>query len=621
MATAPLAWPQERPDPLRAFHIYIGGFNVFDRDYVASLTWCGLWAGILAGAVLLGPFLYALYRVARWLLVRHAIIELTPGRHEPTGHLRTKVVTCVCVIVFVMGGAAAIWISGDYTQAALDGALHAGLDWIADILAQAQGVQMTLNDVREQLPGVDSFYDPVASTVDRLASLSRAVGKVSDRLFDYWAMAKMAATLVGAGFIFLGQLAMTAAVLSSRRFAGVVAALLWLLLLLAWLVCGATYIATLATQDACIALDRLVTPGSAVQVQRLTRCIDQGDNVTSPAWGVAHVAAASLNRQLYLYSSQGTGAGQQHLTALTYKCNPAAPRTSAGTYTAAIIPCPDQYAIIEAPEAPFAKLLHTVPAYTPFAAAYADYRCAIDDANGCLGAGTIPRNVFDAIAAHDDAARQLVATMPALEKLTRCAAVDALLVELAVTHCPRMRFATRLLFGGFLAACAGFTAAFFVMLYGAQHFNATDAPCCLGRRARNQDAMWSEQPDVEAPRGNIIGLPPMTMLTPLRHSTSLPSPARGVLTPAQSVGAASPGPLPLFTPSPSRAEALLALSEEKPGTRIPNILSSDEKPPRVLELSSEEKPHKKKKSKKPKRQSNDAIQPIDGADEGPEENV
>ena len=129
-------------------------------------------------------------------------------------------------------------------------------------------------------------------------------------------------------------------------------------------------------------------------------------------------------------------------------------------------------------------------------------------------------------------------------------AVDELLSELAATHCPRMRFATRLLFAGFLASCGGFTAAFFGMLWGSAHFNPRDALCgCAQRRGKMELPVF-----VHADEGG---------------------------------GGFAAGGVP--PNSPSRGQALVTLAE------------------------GEEPPKKKKSSsgkKKPKRQPIEAVQPV-----------
>lgn len=52
----------QRKDPLDSLNTYYGGYNITDRDYIATAVWAGGWPLILAGAVLLVALLTLLVR-------------------------------------------------------------------------------------------------------------------------------------------------------------------------------------------------------------------------------------------------------------------------------------------------------------------------------------------------------------------------------------------------------------------------------------------------------------------------------------------------------------------------------------------------------------------------------
>jgi hypothetical protein len=119
---AELAWPTQRPNPLKSFNLYDGRFNAFDINYIAvralampaarrwlprsslaahapscasrraaarrrspvapladaacrqSVAWCGFFGVCLGASVVLFSFLYLLGKAGLWLCTRHQVV-------------------------------------------------------------------------------------------------------------------------------------------------------------------------------------------------------------------------------------------------------------------------------------------------------------------------------------------------------------------------------------------------------------------------------------------------------------------------------------------------------------------------------------------------------------------
>ena len=211
-----------------------------------------------------------------------------------------------------------------------------------------------------------------------------------------------------------------------------------------------------------------------MQLQRLSRCTDDGGNATSSTWHTVRKVCDTVNVALYGFSSSGTGAGAAHLQQLGYKCNPAVALPD-GTFGGASASCPTLMASLDALNNASLLLPHTVSADSSFAAAYVDYRCAITDRTACAAVGEIPSDTFDSLASQDASASQVVAIIPALERLTRCVDIREALADLHATHCPRMLVTTQLVFVGLVVVSSAFVLLVFLMLYGGRNFHTDES--------------------------------------------------------------------------------------------------------------------------------------------------
>ena len=343
------------------------------------------------------------------------------------------------------------------------------MDWVRDAVGQTSEVLSALAAVGVEIPATAALVDPVTAAHAALSTLLTAASSGSDAVFAYADQAALATNLIGAFFVLVGLLATATVALSSRRGAVAMAVLLWVLMIVTWVICGITYVATVAVSDAQAALDQLLQPAQAARLQRLVRCKDDGGAAASAAWGAIRESADDVNAALFAFSMSGTGSGAAILAGITYKCNPAV-ATAAGGFAAATAPCPTLAAPIDALRNASRTFPHTVASGAPFAAAYAAFRCPVSDAVGCAAAGLVPADRLAAVAALDGNVSALVAVMPQLDKLTRCADVARMLRGLQLGQCADLRAATQLVFAGFLAASVGFVGAFLLFLYGAQRF-------------------------------------------------------------------------------------------------------------------------------------------------------
>ena len=373
------------------------------------------------------------------------------------------------IVCGIFGGAAALWIGGALVRSAILGATRAGLSWANGAVGQSSDVLHALAAVGMELPASAALVAPLNAVHTALSTLAAAASSGSDAVFAYADQAALATNLIGAFFVLVGLLCTATVALSSRRGAVAMAVLLWVLMIVTWVICGITYVATIASAEACAALDQLLLPAQAPRLQRLVRCQDDGGAAASAAWGVIRESADTVNSALYAFSKSGTGSGAANLAGITFKCNPAV-ATAGGGFAAATAPCPTLAAPIDALHNASRTFPHTVAASASFAASYATFRCPVSDPVGCAAAGLVPADQLAAIAVLDGNVSTLVAVMPELEKLTRCADVARMLRGLQMGQCADLRAATQLVFAGFLAASAGFVGAFFLMLYGAQRF-------------------------------------------------------------------------------------------------------------------------------------------------------
>ena len=384
--------------------------------------------------------------------------------------LLVRVVGGGLFIVFgIFGGAATLWIGGALVRSAVISATGTGINWVRGAVAQTSDVLDTFAAVSAELPGVNALAAPVSTVYNALSTLSAAASSGGETVFHFADQASLATNLIGAFFVLVGLLCTATVALSSRRGAVAMATLLWLLMVVSWVICGITYVAALASSDACAALDQLLLPEQAPRLMRLVRCQDDGGAAASAAWGIIREASDDVNSALYAFSVSGTGSGVANLQSITYKCNPAV-ATAAGGYAAATLPCPPLSAPIDALHNASRLFPHTVPAAGSFSAAYAAYRCPVSDPTGCAAAGLVPADQLAAMGMLDANVSMLVAAMPALEKLTRCADVARMLRGLQLGQCPDLLLATQLVYAGFLAASIGFVGTFLLMLFGATRF-------------------------------------------------------------------------------------------------------------------------------------------------------
>jgi hypothetical protein len=167
-------------------------------------------------------------------------------------------------------------------------AQNAGLVWLDGVLAQVTVLSDALSGVNGQLSEVDEINNlvrrrcsglapcasrsacaqrlmphacsalQVADASATISTLSQAANTYGKDVHAYARMFSLATTLIGAGFIGIGLLCVAAAALSSPRGATGAAILLWLILIVSWCLCGASYVATVAVKDACLALDGMV---------------------------------------------------------------------------------------------------------------------------------------------------------------------------------------------------------------------------------------------------------------------------------------------------------------------------------------------------------------------------
>lgn len=415
--------------------------------------------------------------------------------------------TGLFVVLGVFGGAAALWIGGALVRSAVLSATGAGLDWVRSAVAQAEQVLATLAAVSVQLPASSAVVATVSASHGSLAMLAQAASRGSDVVFAYADQASLATNLIGAFFVLVGLLCTAVVALSSRRGAVAMALLLWALMIATWVVCGITFVANLAVNDACLALDQLLLPQSAERLQRLVRCTDDCGAAASQAWGTLREGADNVNAALYAFSlSGGAGSGAASLRSITFKCNPAA-AAAAGGFQAATLPCPSLSAPIDALHNVSRLFPHTVAADASFAAAYAAFRCPVSDPTGCAAAGLVPADQLAAVGRLDGNVSALAAAMPALQTVTRCADVARLLRGLQLGQCPDLRNATALLFAGFLAAAIGFVGAFALMVYGAQRFIAeesllADAACCA--RPEPEPAVLDPEAQLQADKSRAV---------------------------------------------------------------------------------------------------------------------
>ena len=378
------------------------------------------------------------------------------------------------IVLGIFGGAATLWIGGALVRSAVIGATGAGIDWVRGAVEQSSDVLDALNAVRAVLPASAALIAPIDAVHAALSTLAAAASSGSETVYSYADQASLATNLIGAFFVLVGLLCTAAVALSSRRGAVAMGVLLWLLMVVTWVICGITYVAALASSDACTALDQLLLPEQAPRLMRLVRCEDDGGAAASAAWGVIREAADDVNTALYAFSMSGTGSGAANLATITYKCNPAV-ATASGGFAAATAPCPTLAAPIDALHNTSRLFSHTVAASASFATAYASYRCPVSDPAGCAAAGLVPADQLVAMGALDANLSVLVAAMPSLEKLTRCADVARMLRGLELGQCTDLHTATQLVFAGFLSASIGFVGAFLLMVYGAQRFLAEES--------------------------------------------------------------------------------------------------------------------------------------------------
>ena len=501
------------------------------RRLLQATAWCGLFGIVLAASVIVLTVTYGLIKAALWLLNRHAIrivsatrqraclqcgrailrnppTDAPPGLRKRFRQVRltalplarcARFCQCACralttcaslgrsvfgdrlrlllrvvgsglfIVCGIFGGAAALWIGGALVRSAVLSATRAGLSWVNGAVGQTSDVLHALAAVGAELPASAVLVAPVSAAHAALSTLAAAASSGSDAVFAYADQAALATNLIGAFFVLVGLLCTATVALSSRRGAVAMAVLLWVLMIVTWVICGITYVATVASADACAALDQLLQPAQAARLQRLVRCADDGGAAASTAWGVIRESADTVNSALYSFSVSGTGSGAANLAGITFKCNPAV-ATAAGGFAAATAPCPPLAASIDALHNASRTFPHTVAASASFAAAYAAFRCPVSDSVGCAAAGLVPADQLAAISALDGNVSALVAVMPELEKLTRCADVARMLRGLQLGQCGDLRAATQLVFAGFLTASVGFVGAFFLFLFGAQRF-------------------------------------------------------------------------------------------------------------------------------------------------------
>jgi hypothetical protein len=282
-----------------------------------------------------------------------------------------------------------------------------------------------------------------------------------------------------------------------------------------------------------------------VQLQRLTRCTDDGGVAASAAWEKARRGADGVNAALYRFANDTTHAGFNHTRLLGYKCNPGEARAD-GTYGGATISCPPLIASIDAFNDTSVLVRHTVPADASFGQSYLQYRCPIDNLSACGAVGQMPVSAYEALSTVDNTTRALVALLPTVERMTRCADVRELLEEAQSTHCVRARTAVHLVFAvrssrfihahaacacacfsclfsrthpaavadervraprllraqGFMAACVSFVVLFFLLMYGSSTFHPEDAlfslcGCCAKPRAAHDAPAKEAHPEQE----------------------------------------------------------------------------------------------------------------------------
>jgi hypothetical protein len=115
-----------------------------------------------------------------------------------------------------------------------------------------------LAELRTVLPEAGQLADQAASATSMVASAARAVHSFSSKVELYARLASLSTTVIGAAFGFFGLLCLGVAAASSRRGATAAVVLLWFVLIVAWFICGASWVFAVATRDACLSLDGLV---------------------------------------------------------------------------------------------------------------------------------------------------------------------------------------------------------------------------------------------------------------------------------------------------------------------------------------------------------------------------
>jgi hypothetical protein len=158
------------------------------------------------------------------------------------------------------------------------------------------------------MPALDcTSLRQIATATESVATLSRAANDAGETMFRYADLATLASTIVGASFVGIGLFCIAIAALSSPGAATAMAVLLWLLLILVWVVCGASYAVSVGVNDACLAL------GGLVRAWHAARCPPLCPNAASlrvahaswspapqcscSAWSAARTTAARPRRR------------------------------------------------------------------------------------------------------------------------------------------------------------------------------------------------------------------------------------------------------------------------------------------------------------------------------------
>ncbi|XP_010923876.1 uncharacterized protein [Elaeis guineensis] len=430
-----------RPDVLDKFRLYRGGWDITNKHYWASVGFTGA-AGFLLALLWFISFglAFGAHHCCRW---RMAIKEREAFRSQWICLLLLTVFTCAastgCILLSV----------------GQDEFLGEGLDTLGFVVNQSDFTVQVLKNVTDflslaKIVNVDQIYLPsdVQLKIDKLiVDLNDAASMLSEKTTENSSKIRqvfndMRSTLIvlAVGMLFLAILGFLLSILGCKNAICIFIVSGWLLVAVAFILCGIFVIIDNAVGDTCTAMDDWVhNPQAETALSNILPCVNeqttnltlhQSKEVILQIVNIVNKAISSIANSDHASRDNGYFYNQSG-PLMPYLCSP------------------------------YDTLLHDrqcEPEEVSFVNAsmvWQNYICAVSDSGKCISPGRVTAKIYNELVAAVNVSYALDHYTPFLLSLQDCKFVRETFNSITTLYCPRLKLDLRLVNAGLALICAG----------------------------------------------------------------------------------------------------------------------------------------------------------------------